>query len=53
MEDKRLIEHSFPVKEVSREGAREKTLGTGISRHFISGGQGVLFLQAEQLPFLL
>lgn len=28
-EDKRLIEYSFPVKEVSREGAREKNIRHG------------------------
>jgi len=37
---KRLIEVALPLKEVSEQSAREKSIGMGTSRQYISGGHG-------------
>jgi hypothetical protein len=44
-----FIESDFPVKEVSKESAREKIFVMDIYQHCIYGGRGVLLHHQEHL----
>ena len=52
MKDKRYIEESFPVKEVSEISAREKNIDMGIYQPYISGGL-VVHWQVQELQAML
>lgn len=47
-ECKRVAEVDFPVAEVSRHSAREKSIVTGILRRFICGGRGGRLRRVER-----
>ena len=51
--NRRFIEESFPVKEVSAISAGRRTSATGTSAPYTSGGRGVPWLLLAPLPTLL